>query len=62
MIQRLVDRFESRFKLAEVHYPATVVTQGASHAYRDMVGVAVKASALVAVGNVGQAVGGFKGK
>lgn len=62
MIQRLVDWLEGRFKLAKIHHPATIITQRACHTYRDMVGVAVKAGALVTIGYVGQAVGGFKGK
>ena len=62
MIQGLIDWLEGRFKLSKVHHPGTVITQGACHAYCDMVGVAVKAGALVTIGYVGQAVGGFKGK
>lgn len=62
MIQGLIDWLEGRFNLAKVHHPATIISQRACHAYCDMVGVAVKAGALVTIGYVGQAVGGFKGK
>ena len=57
MIQLLIDRFESALDVTEVHYPATGLICFATDDQAHVEGVSVQASALVALGNIGQTMG-----
>ena len=62
VIQTLVQRLENRLDLREVADPAGVRIEVAAQVQRHFERVTVQASALVAVRDVRQAVGGFESK
>ena len=62
VIQALVERLEDRFDFGEVADPTGVRVEVAAQVDRDFERVAVQAPALVAIGHVGQAMGGLERK
>ncbi|MNY12976.1 hypothetical protein D3C86_1460860 [compost metagenome] len=62
MVQTLVQRLEDRLDFREIADPASVRIKIAAQVNRHFERVAVQASALVAVRDVRQAVGGFESK
>lgn len=62
MVELVVDRLEYCFYLREVHYPARVWVNIASYKDSHHKTVAMQAGAFVALRDIWQAVGGFKGE
>ena len=62
VVELVYEGLEGFLDIAEVHKPAGLRIDGATEGEVDLVGVAVQASALVAGGDFGEAIGGFEGK
>ena len=60
VVELVFERFEEGLEFGEIHEPAGAGVDGAADGDFDAEGVAVEAGALVAWGDVGEAVGGLE--